>query len=160
MWNRSISCCRLSYLIGPSLFLATVFVTSLSAAAADDARLWAAIKSGEAFAIIRHALAPGTGDPENFLVEDCSTQRNLSKEGRAQARKIDPPQDYVLAIPLVKDRGWKPGTLLRSHRWHRTQRLVAVLSEVVILTVTEGIRSKDYRVIDVLPADTKEVIGE
>jgi len=38
--------------------------------------------------LIRHARAPGTGDPPNFRVGDCSTQRNLSKAGRDQAVRI------------------------------------------------------------------------
>ena len=38
--------------------------------------------------MIRHALAPGTGDPPNFKIGDCSTQRNLNETGRAQARKV------------------------------------------------------------------------
>ncbi len=37
---------------------------------------------------LRHALAPGFGDPDNFIKQDCSTQRNLSNEGRLQARLI------------------------------------------------------------------------
>ena len=37
---------------------------------------------------LRHALAPGLGDPVNFIKEDCSTQRNLNDEGRSQARLI------------------------------------------------------------------------
>ena len=37
---------------------------------------------------MRHALAPGVGDPENFRLGDCSTQRNLSDEGRQDAREI------------------------------------------------------------------------
>ena len=37
---------------------------------------------------LRHALAPGVGDPENFMKEDCSTQRNLNDKGRLQARLI------------------------------------------------------------------------
>ena len=37
---------------------------------------------------LRHALAPGVGDPENFIKEDCSTQRNLNNKGRLQARLI------------------------------------------------------------------------
>ena len=37
---------------------------------------------------MRHALAPGNGDPENFKLDDCSTQRNLSNDGIYQARKI------------------------------------------------------------------------
>ena len=37
---------------------------------------------------IRHALAPGTGDPAEFDVDVCSTQRNLSQQGRLQAEDI------------------------------------------------------------------------
>ncbi|MFY0609954.1 MAG: histidine phosphatase family protein [Hyphomicrobiaceae bacterium] len=65
-----------------------VFLLMATMAIADDAKLWTAIKNGEAFAIMRHALAPGTGDPQNFSVTDCTTQRNLSTEGRDQARMI------------------------------------------------------------------------
>ncbi|HEX6143904.1 MAG TPA: histidine phosphatase family protein [Geminicoccaceae bacterium] len=56
--------------------------------AGDEAALWQAIRRGEAAALIRHALAPGTGDPANFQIDDCATQRTLSDEGRAQARAI------------------------------------------------------------------------
>jgi phosphohistidine phosphatase SixA len=38
--------------------------------------------------MIRHALAPGTGDPANFEIGDCSTQRNLDDRGRNQARAM------------------------------------------------------------------------
>ncbi|KZN12522.1 histidine phosphatase family protein [Marinomonas sp. TW1] len=38
--------------------------------------------------LMRHALAPGTGDPSHFRVEDCSTQRLLNEAGREQARRI------------------------------------------------------------------------
>ncbi len=38
--------------------------------------------------LIRHASAPGNGDPENFTLGDCSTQRNLSEEGRKDAQDI------------------------------------------------------------------------
>ncbi len=38
--------------------------------------------------LMRHSLAPGVGDPENFRLGDCSTQRNLSAEGRKDAREI------------------------------------------------------------------------
>ena len=41
---------------------------------------------------LRHALAPGLGDPLDFIKEDCSTQRNLNDEGRSQARLIG---DYL-----------------------------------------------------------------
>lgn len=53
-----------------------------------DPALWAAISSGEAVAMMRHAIAPGTGDPADFAIGNCSTQRNLDERGRAQARAI------------------------------------------------------------------------
>ena len=37
---------------------------------------------------IRHALAPGYGDPENFNLQDCLSQRNLDKAGKEQAQMI------------------------------------------------------------------------
>jgi phosphohistidine phosphatase SixA len=38
--------------------------------------------------ILRHARAPGTGDPPGFRLGDCATQRNLDDRGRAQARRL------------------------------------------------------------------------
>ncbi len=46
------------------------------------------LKKGEKIILIRHALAPGSGDPNNFDLNDCSTQRNLSIEGVEQSKKI------------------------------------------------------------------------
>jgi hypothetical protein len=34
---------------------------------------------------LRHALAPGYGDPPDFNIDDCKTQRNLNSEGKDQA---------------------------------------------------------------------------
>jgi phosphohistidine phosphatase SixA len=47
-----------------------------------------ALQKGEKLVFIRHALAPGGGDPENFNLYDCSTQRNLDSAGISQAKKI------------------------------------------------------------------------
>jgi broad specificity phosphatase PhoE len=55
---------------------------AFGAVAAD---LWAALRTPGHFALIRHALAPGTLDPPGWRLGDCGTQRNLSGEGRAQA---------------------------------------------------------------------------
>ena len=46
------------------------------------------MKAGGHILMIRHALAPGSGDPANFKIGDCSTQRNLDNRGREQARAI------------------------------------------------------------------------
>jgi len=68
------------------LAFAVLLAPSL-AAAQDTASLWSALAGGGHVAMMRHALAPGIGDPENFKVDDCTTQRNLNDEGRAQARR-------------------------------------------------------------------------
>lgn len=55
----------------------------------QEARIWARLRQGKGYVILlRHALAPGTGDPANFRLGDCSTQRNLSSAGRRQASQI------------------------------------------------------------------------
>ena len=38
--------------------------------------------------LLRHTLAPGVGDPDNFKLNDCSTQRNLSQVGREDAKSV------------------------------------------------------------------------
>lgn len=54
----------------------------------DEAALWAALRDGGHVALMRHAIAPGVGDPAGFRLDDCTTQRKLSAQGRAQARAI------------------------------------------------------------------------
>ena len=54
---------------------------------ADEAAAWAALRRGGSVALMRHADAPGgAGDPPGFRLDDCTTQRNLSDRGRADAR--------------------------------------------------------------------------
>lgn len=64
-----------------------------TAAAADSpaaaaAAGWQALVAGGHVALIRHATAPGSGDPPGFRLDDCRTQRNLSAAGRAEAARI------------------------------------------------------------------------
>ena len=47
-----------------------------------------ALQEGNRLIFIRHAYAPGTGDPNNFILQDCSSQRNLNEEGMNQSIKI------------------------------------------------------------------------
>lgn len=72
------------------------------AGAADPAAL---LRQGGAVVLFRHALAPGTFDPPGLVLSDCSTQRNLSDEGRAQARRLG---DWFRA------RGLKPAAVKTS----------------------------------------------
>ena len=60
---------------------------SAGASHADEA-LWQSLEGTGHVLLMRHALAPGTGDPARFTLKDCSTQRNLSDEGKAQAKQI------------------------------------------------------------------------
>lgn len=64
------------------VLLFTALVFGQSAFASDLLRL---LKSGSHVALMRHALAPGGGDPAEFSLRDCSTQRNLDKAGRTQS---------------------------------------------------------------------------
>lgn len=76
-------------------------------ARADDAA-WQALENG-GIVLFRHALAPGTGDPANFTLGDCSTQRNLNDQGRADSRAIG---------QAFQDKGIKVGRVLTS-QWCR-----------------------------------------
>ncbi len=52
-----------------------------------DESAWDALREGRALLLMRHATAPGLGDPTGFVLSDCSTQRNLDSRGRAEARR-------------------------------------------------------------------------
>jgi phosphohistidine phosphatase SixA len=55
-------------------------------AAEPDLKQW--VGSADHMVVLRHARAPGTGDPPKFRLGDCSTQRNLSDAGRQQAARV------------------------------------------------------------------------
>jgi len=58
-------------------------------AAATTADAWDMLRAGGAVVLLRHArTVPGVGDPPGFRLDDCSTQRNLSDAGRAQAQRL------------------------------------------------------------------------
>jgi phosphohistidine phosphatase SixA len=76
-----------------TLLLAAILVTTLSPAPAQakDLAIWDQLQGSNPkgyVLLMRHALAPGVGDPPNLKVGDCSTQRNLNEEGRTQAREM------------------------------------------------------------------------
>lgn len=49
---------------------------------------WARLATGGYTILMRHAQAPGSGDPPGFDINDCATQRNLSDRGRQQAGRV------------------------------------------------------------------------
>jgi broad specificity phosphatase PhoE len=50
--------------------------------------VWEALRAPGAVVVLRHSYAPGTFDPPDARLDDCSTQRNLDDAGRAQATRI------------------------------------------------------------------------
>jgi phosphohistidine phosphatase SixA len=88
-----------------------MLVLALLMPAPGRADAWQALAAPDAVAIMRHALAPGGGDPAGFLLGDCSTQRNLDARGRAQAEAIG---------AAFRDRGIRFDVVLTS-AWCRTQ---------------------------------------
>jgi phosphohistidine phosphatase SixA len=76
--------------------------------AAQDVALAEALREGGVALVLRHAMTENTTDREE-VIGDCTTQRNLSEEGREQAREIgrdidalDVPVDEVLTSPLCR----------------------------------------------------------
>ena len=91
----------------PTLILTLLVVAA--PASANDA-VWALLRGGGQVVMIRHATTtPGVGDPPGFRLEDCATQRNLSDDGRREARDLG---------AAFKARGI-PVTAVLSSRWCR-----------------------------------------
>ena len=66
-----------------------IFISLTSSIKADSQqKLINELKEGGKIIFIRHAYAPGSGDPNNFDKNDCSTQRNLNDQGIEQSKKI------------------------------------------------------------------------
>ena len=91
--------------------LALLLGLILPLAACADEALFAKLKEGGYVLLLRHAATePGHGDPPNFFIGDCKTQRNLSEAGREEARRIG---------RMLKWRAIKVSEV-RSSQWCRT----------------------------------------
>ena len=70
-------------------FLLIIFISLTTPIKADlNKKLINQLEDGGKLIFIRHAYAPGSGDPNNFNLNDCSTQRNLNEDGISQAKNI------------------------------------------------------------------------
>ena len=76
-------------------------------ASAEDA-VWEQLRAGGNVLLMRHAQTePGVGDPPGFTLGDCRTQRNLSAEGRAQARRTGEAfRARGIALSEVRTSAW------------------------------------------------------
>lgn len=103
--------------------VASIIVMSLAMLVAPQANakdIWQQLRTEPGLVVLmRHAIAPGGGDPAGFTLGDCRTQRNLSAEGRSQARAIG-RQFRTQGVPIAQ---------VRSSRWCRatdTARLLGL----------------------------------
>ena len=69
------------------LSIFTILFLSISEVNANE-NIIKNLKEGGKIIFIRHALAPGSGDPENFDLNNCKTQRNLSNQGIEQSKRL------------------------------------------------------------------------
>lgn len=81
-WTRAVLTCALVVTLA---FVA--LMTGLGIARASEEGWALAAKPGHVV-LMRHANAPGFGDPDGYRIEDCATQRNLDGKGRDQSRRV------------------------------------------------------------------------
>lgn len=88
-------------------FLAAILGYPIASIAQEAVSAVNLLREGGVVVAMRHALAPGTFDPPEFKLGDCRTQRNLSDEGRAQAKLIGQWfQRYELKPGRVRSSPW------------------------------------------------------
>ena len=90
---------------------------SVMNAHADQGDLINRMRSCGHILMLRHAYAPGSGDPANFKIGDCATQRNLNDRGRTQARTIG---------EWLRSKGIKDAKVYSS-QWCRCQETAKLL---------------------------------
>ncbi len=70
-----------------AVLLVVLLALAATGPALADEPTWALLKGGGQVILIRHAITtPGLGDPPGMRLDDCTTQRNLTDEGRGHAR--------------------------------------------------------------------------
>jgi broad specificity phosphatase PhoE len=91
-----------------AFLLVAMLLSSVPASAQSSEALWDLLRGGGQVVLLRHGTTtPGTGDPPGFRLEDCATQRNLSDQGRAEARRIGAAfQSRNIPIGLVLSSPW------------------------------------------------------
>ena len=90
------------------LFSAALLLASPAMAAQDKIALSAYAKSPVgSILFLRHALAPGNGDPADFTLADCASQRNLDAVGRRQAATLgELYRQHAIAFPRIYSSQW------------------------------------------------------
>ena len=83
-----------------------IFFSNLTGVLSSET-IWDEARKGNKVILIRHSLAPGSGDPAEFKIGDCKTQRNLNKAGIEQAKKIGKIfKDNKISTDIVLSSEW------------------------------------------------------
>ena len=90
-----------------SFFFLIFFIFSNFTASLSSETIWTEARKGDNIILIRHALAPGGGDPDGFNINDCKTQRNLNEVGINQSKKIGKIfKDNKIPVDIVLSSEW------------------------------------------------------
>ena len=90
-----------------SFFFLIFFIFSNFTASLSSETIWTEARKGDNVILIRHALAPGGGDPDGFDINDCKTQRNLNEVGVNQSKKIGKIfRDNKIPIDIILSSEW------------------------------------------------------
>src|SRR5947207_1706677 len=82
--------------------LLIVAISGALASIAHAESVWDALRAPGSVVVLRHSYAPGGFDPPDAKLEDCSTQRNLDENGRAQARRVGEAfRQHAIAVARV-----------------------------------------------------------
>lgn len=113
--------------------ISTVLVTTCAAsnAIAAEKDVFDVLRQRDGVVVLyRHAIAPGGGDPAGFQIDECATQRNLSQDGRSQARRMGRELKSE-RVPVIN---------VRSSRWCRALQ-TARLMNIGKVQVTPALNS-------------------
>lgn len=90
-----------------AVLLVMAMLTAPGGATADP-KVWALLEAGGQVVLIRHAITtPGVGDPTGMRLDDCSTQRNLSDDGRRHAQRVGEAfRAHRIAVDRVLSSPW------------------------------------------------------
>jgi broad specificity phosphatase PhoE len=122
--------------------------TLVPPAQATDA-VWDALRAPGSVVILRHSYAPGGFDPPDARLDDCTTQRNLDEQGRAQAIRVG---------EAFKRQGIEVGKILSSPRCRCMDTARLAFGRVEAWNVLQGsLRDEDLR--RRLVAQIKDVIA-
>jgi phosphohistidine phosphatase SixA len=106
--------------LNPAVITALLISLLGQSAMANELEIWDKLQGTNPkgyVLLLRHTIAPGVGDPENFKLNDCSTQRNLSQVGRDDAKAVG---DWLKRRDIKISR-------VESSRWCRAKQTAQLL---------------------------------